>query len=140
MDLQKAAKTRHETLIDKLANIMSVAKDRHRNSGRETGQTRNTKITYLIEAQQTQKTVLEELQTQPQSSSLLFSSKGVLEMSKMGRTMSQCKGSVAKAQYLCDEEDDSDCELVGHEQSIRSKYETICSSVARHEAVRQLPR
>ena len=39
-------------------------------------------------------------------------------MSKMGHTTSQCKGSFAKAQYLCDEEDDSDSDLVGHEQSI----------------------
>ena len=47
-------------------------------------------------------------------------------MSKKGQTASQCKGSAAKAQYLSDGEDGSDSELVGHEQSIRSSYETIC--------------
>ena len=93
---------------------------------RETSQTGNTETRIQSEDNNSENCVKGVANAITIRQFVIFVKRSVGNVKKKGHTASQCKGRAAKAQYMSDKEDGSDSELVGHEQSIRSSYETIC--------------
>ena len=127
VNLQKAVETRHETSIDRQTNAMRVTqRPLQKSQGGKHVEHGTRKSRIQLGNNTPRKPRWRCGKPNHNQAVCYFRQKECWKCQKKGYTANQCKGSAARAQYLRDEEDGSDSKLVGHEQSIRSSYETIC--------------